>query len=160
MLNPQYPEILSHGLVIGTTGSLPSSSSSLSFLPSASSPGVRVSSSFFFIRCAFSLAGCFLPFFQSSKELLFSSLFLTKHVLRVAILFGPLAPIWLPRLLSHLSGSPTVPWLLVLRLLASAVLQLYRTSLPCLIVLRTIWSEWTRSRWSPWLAAGCLLSAQ
>ncbi len=36
---------------------------------------------------------------------------------------------------------------------------LYQTSLPCLIILRTIWSEWTRSRRSPWLNAGCPLSA-
>jgi hypothetical protein len=33
--------------------------------------------------------------------------------------------------------------------LASAELWLYRTSLPHLIVSRTIWSEWTRPRWSP-----------
>jgi hypothetical protein len=38
--------------------------------------------------------------------------------------------------------------------------MLYRTSLPRLIIARTIWSEWTRSQWSPWLEAGCLLSAQ
>jgi hypothetical protein len=68
-------------------------------------------------------------------------------------------PVWLPQLLSHLSGSRTVPWLLVLRLLASAELLLYWTSLPPLIISRTIWSEWTRSRWSPWPPAGCPLSA-
>ncbi len=37
---------------------------------------------------------------------------------------------------------------LVLRLVASAELRLYRTSLPSLIVSRTIWFEWTRPRWS------------
>jgi hypothetical protein len=58
---------------------------------------------------------------------------LSKYVMRVALLFHPLAPVWLPWLLSHWShwsGSRTVPWHLVLRLLASAELQLYRTSLP------------------------------
>jgi hypothetical protein len=48
--------MLSHGLVIASTGSHPSLSSSPSFLPSASSPGVRVSNSFFFISGAFYLA--------------------------------------------------------------------------------------------------------
>jgi hypothetical protein len=53
-LNPQNPETLSHGLVIRTTGSHPSSSSSsLSFLPSALPPRVRVSNYFFFICGAF-----------------------------------------------------------------------------------------------------------
>jgi hypothetical protein len=47
-------------------------------------------------------------------------------------------PVWLPRLLSHWSGSRTVPWPLVLRLLAFAELQLYQTSLPRLIILRII----------------------
>jgi hypothetical protein len=37
----------------------------------------------------------------------------------------------------------------VFRLLASAELRLYQTSLPSLIISRTIWSEWTRPRWSP-----------
>ncbi len=83
-----------------------------------------------------------LPFalFLSSKEELFSSPFFTKYVMRAALLFGlaPPPPILLPWLLSHLSGSRTVPWPLVLRLLASAELLLYRTSLPHLIISRTI----------------------
>jgi hypothetical protein len=59
------------------------------------------------------------------------------------------APVWLPRLLSYWSGNKKVPLTLVLRLFASAELWLYRTSLPRLIILRTIWSERTRPRWSP-----------
>jgi hypothetical protein len=55
-LNPQYPEKLSHGFVIGSTGSH----------SSASSPTVRVSNSFFFIHGAFHLAGCLLPFFSQA----------------------------------------------------------------------------------------------
>jgi hypothetical protein len=72
---------------------------------------------------------------------------------------GP--PAWQPRLLPHMSVSQTVPWPLVLRLMASTKLLLYRTSLPHLIIsrTRTIWSEWIWSRWSPWPAAGCPLSA-
>jgi hypothetical protein len=38
--------------------------------------------------------------FQSSKELLLSPPFLSKYVVRVALLFGPLAP--------HLAASTTV----------------------------------------------------
>jgi hypothetical protein len=79
-----------------------------------------------------------LALFLSSKALLFSSPFLSKYVVRLALLFGPLAPTWLPRLLSHLSGSRTVPWPLILRLVASTEHQLYRISLPRLIISRTI----------------------
>ncbi len=42
----------------------------------------------------------------------------------------------------------------------SAELRLYRSSLPRLIIVRTIWSEWTQPRWSPFLAAGCPSSAK
>jgi hypothetical protein len=42
--------------------------------------------------------------------------------MRVALLFGPLAPRLAASAVAHLSGSQTVPWLLVLRLLASAEL--------------------------------------
>ncbi len=62
---------------------------------------------------------------------------------------APWPPVWLPRLLFHWSSSQTVPLTLVLRLLASAELLLYWTSLPCRIISRTIWSAWTQSRWSP-----------
>ncbi len=58
-------------------------------------------------------------------------------------------PVWLPRLPSQWSGSRTVPTTLVLRFLASAELWRYWTSLPGLIISRTIWSEWTLPRWSP-----------
>ncbi len=63
---------------------------------------------------------------------------------------------WPPLLLSHWSSSWTVPLTLVLRFLASTELQLYWTNLPRLIISRTIWSEWTRSRWSP--LAWCRMS--
>jgi hypothetical protein len=120
-------------------------------------PAFRVSVISFYPWC-FSLAGYLLPCFSPGKSCFSALYFLGKCVVRVALLFGPLAPGWLPRLLSHLSGSQTDPWPLVLRLLASAELLLYRTSLPHLIISRTIWSEWTWSRWSHWLAAGCPLS--
>ncbi len=56
---------------------------------------------------------------------------------------------WLTRLLYHWSGGQTISLTLLLRLLASTELRLYLTNLPCLIFLRTIRSEWTRPRWSP-----------
>jgi hypothetical protein len=59
-------------------------------------------------------------------------------------------PVWLPRLLSDWSDRK-VPLTLVLRLLASAELRIYRTSLPRLIVLKTI------SSLPLWLDAGCPL---
>ncbi len=83
-----------------------------------------------------------LPFFLSSKELLLSSPFSSKYVMRVARFLAHRPPVWLPWLLSHLSDSRTDPWILVLRFLASAELLLYWTSLSCLIISRTIWSEW------------------
>jgi hypothetical protein len=52
----------------------------------------------------------------------FSSLSFSKYVMGVAFLFGPLAPHLAALAVAHLSGSPTVPWPLVLRLLASAEL--------------------------------------
>ncbi len=82
-------------------------------------------------------------------ELLSSSLSLWRYFVRVALYSAHWPTVWLPRLLSHWNCSQTVPLTLVLRIFASAELRLYRTSLPCLIILRTIWSEWTRSRWSP-----------
>ncbi len=66
-LNPQYPETLSHGLVFGTTGSNPSSSSSPSFLSSASSPRVRVSNLLFFIHGIFTWWAAFCPFFSQTR---------------------------------------------------------------------------------------------
>ncbi len=52
----------------------------------------------------------------------FSSLFFGKYVVRVALLFGPLAPRLAALAVDHLSGSRTVPCPFVLRLLASAEL--------------------------------------
>jgi hypothetical protein len=94
-----------------------------------------------------------LPFalVQLGLELLSSSLYLSRYFMRVALLFGPLASCLAASTASHWSSSQTVPLTLVLRLLASAELRLYQTSLPPhLIISRTIWSEWTQLRWSPW----------
>jgi hypothetical protein len=51
----------------------------------------------------------FYPFLVKQRAAIQLS-FLSKHVMRVALLFGSLAPVWLPLLLSHWSGSQTVPW--------------------------------------------------
>ncbi len=107
-------------------------------LPSATSPGDRVSSSLY-------NSGVFsggLPFalIWLGLELLSSSL-LRRHSMRVALLFGPLAPVWPPGLLSHWCTSQMVSLTLVLRLVASAELWLYMTSLPRLIISRTIWVD-------------------
>jgi hypothetical protein len=48
----------------------------------------------------------------------FSSLSFSKYAMRVALLFGPLAPRLAASAVVHLSGSRTVPWPSVLRLLA------------------------------------------
>ncbi len=42
-----------------------------------------------------------------------------------------------------------VPVTLVLRLMASTELRLCQTTLPSLIISKTIWFKWTRPRWSP-----------
>ncbi len=70
----------------------------------------------------------------------FSSLSFSKYVVRVALLFGPLAPLLAASAVAHLSGSRTVPWPLVLRLLASAELCSTITSLP-----RTVERLWNQS---------------
>ncbi len=127
-------------------------------LPSSPSPRERVSSSFllavvFFWRADFcpTVVWLGLELLPSSplEWITCESSPLTQHS----------SPLSRPRLLSPWSCSLTVPLTLVLRLLASAELRLYRTSLPRLIISRTIWSEWTKSRWSPWLVAECPLRA-
>jgi hypothetical protein len=100
-----------------------------------------------------------IALFQSSKELLFSSPFLNKNVVRVALYSAHWPPVWLPRLLSHLSSSRDSPMAFSFETLglrwASALTDQPTTPQ---IISRTIWSEWTRSIWSPWPAAGCPLS--
>ncbi len=113
-------------------------------LPSAMLPRVGVSSSFFLViffsgRLPFVLV-------RLELELLSSSLFLSRYSMKVAFYSAHWHPIWLPRLLSHWSSVWTVPLTLVLRILASAELRLYRTGLPCLIVSRIICSELTQPR--------------
>jgi hypothetical protein len=111
-------------------------------LPSSPSPREGVSSSFllagkcFFGRLTFASVQLGLELFSSSP--------LEWIPTRVALYLSLLAPVWLPRIPSHWSGSRTVPLTLVFRLLAFAELWLYQISLPLLIILRTIWSEWTR----------------
>jgi hypothetical protein len=79
-----------------------------------------------------------LPFLVKQRAA-FQLFFFSKHVVRVALFIRhTVPPAWLLRLLSHWSGIQTVPWPLVWRLLASFELQLYRTSLPHLIISRTI----------------------
>jgi hypothetical protein len=70
-------EMLSHGLVISTPGSHSSTWPSSSPLPSATTPEFRVSVLSFYPWCFFS-GGLHFALFQSSKELLFSSPFLSK----------------------------------------------------------------------------------
>ncbi len=85
---------------------------------------LRVSVLFFNLG-AFSLAGCLLPFYSQTKSCFSALLFFSKYVMRVALYLAYWPPVWLPRRLSHLSGSRTVPWPLVLRLLATTELLLY-----------------------------------
>ncbi len=116
-------------------------------LPSATLPRDRVSSSFLLV--VFLSGGLPFALVWLGLELLSSSLFFNRYSMRVALLFSPpWPPVWLPRLLSLWSDGRTVPLTLVLRLLASAELRLYRTRFPHLIISRTIWSEWTQQRWS------------
>ncbi len=119
----------------------------LQLLPFATLPGVRVSSSFLPV-VFFSGGAAFCPCLVRPRVVVQLSL-LSRYSVRAAFNSAHWPPIWLSRLLSHWSGSRTVPLTQVLRLLTSAELRLYRTSLPRMIVSRTIWSELTRLRWSP-----------
>ncbi len=79
-------------------------------------PKFIVSNSFFFIHGAFSLEGCPFAFFLVKQRAAFQLCFLSKHVVRVTFPLAHWPPVWLPRQLSHRSGSRRVPWLLLLRL--------------------------------------------
>ncbi len=108
----------------------------------------RVSSSFLLVvffsgRLPFALVWLGLELLSSSPP------FLVDIWWELPFYLAHWPPVWLPRLLFHWSCGWTVPLTLVLKLLASAELQLYRTSLPCLIISRAIWSEWTRPRRYP-----------
>jgi hypothetical protein len=91
-------------------------------------PELRVS--VFLYPCCFSLAGCLLLFLIQAKRCILAPLFFSKSVVRVALLFGPLAPHPAASVAAHLSSSRTVPWPLVLRLLASSVLCTTRPASP------------------------------
>ncbi len=84
----------------------------------------RVSDLSFFIHGAFSPVGCLLPFFCQAKSC-FPALPFCKKVMRVALLFGPLALRLTASNTVSLEKCRTVPWPLVMRLLASTELQLY-----------------------------------
>ncbi len=60
----------------------------------------------------------------------FSTLSFSKYVMRVALSFGPLAPRLAASAIAHLSDRRTVPWPLVLKLLASAELCSTRPASP------------------------------
>ncbi len=109
----------------------------LHLLPSATSPGVRVSSFPFYPWCFLS-GGLPFALFSVKFRAVFQLSFLSKYFVRVALLFSPLAPVWLSGQLSHWSGSWTVPLTLVLRLLASTELQLHWTSFLCLVISKTV----------------------
>ncbi len=59
-----------------------------------------------------------------------SSVSFSKHVVRVVLLFGPLAPNLAASAVAHWDGSRTVPWPLVLRLFASTELCSTRPASP------------------------------
>jgi hypothetical protein len=113
---------VSQGLVISMPGSHSLISTLTSSLPSANTPWSLEWTSFFHLWCLF-LARClFLPFCVQAKSCCSALLFFSKRVVRVALLFGPLAPCLAASAAAHLSSSRTVPWLLVLRVLSSAEL--------------------------------------
>jgi hypothetical protein len=136
--------------------SSPTSSSTTSSPPATSSLEQRVSVSPSLIDVP-SLAGCLCPtVFQSE---LFQVLFLLANYHESSSYFGPLAPPSGCFGCCPLGWQPDSPLALSFETLGLRWALLYQTSLPRLIITRTIWSEWTRSQWSPLLEAGCPLSA-
>ncbi len=126
--------------------------------PSATSRLEHRVSVFPFSQSLLSLAGCLLPNCAPSQSC-FKLCFLLVSCRESSSLFSPLATVGLSRLLP--TGVATgQPLGLSFETRGLRWAMLYRTSLPCLIIARIIWSEWTQSRWSPWLEAGCPLSAQ
>ncbi len=109
-----------HGLVIGSSGSHSSPTSS----PPTSHPSAtsrlehRVS---IFSQSLLSLAGCLLPNYASSQSY-FKLCFLLVNCHESSSLFSPLAPRLAASVVAHWGGNRTVPWPLVLILLASAEL--------------------------------------
>ncbi len=118
LFNPCFPGLnsdtvtLSLELVIISFGSHSSTSSSTTTpSPTASSRlEHRVSVFPFLETLVLSLAGCLLPI----------ALFLLANCRESSSLFGPLAPHLAASVVAHWGGNRTVPWPLVLRLLASA----------------------------------------
>ncbi len=147
LFNPITP---SHGLVIGTPGSHSSATSSPSTLPPSATESLehRVSVFPFFKRGAFIWWAAFSPS-SASIQSCFKLCFLLVTC-RESISF-----IWPSGTLSGSLGCWPLGWQLDSPLALSfetvglCRALLYRTNLPRLIILRTIWSEWTRSRWSP-----------
>jgi hypothetical protein len=117
-------------------------------LPSATLPGDRVRHSFL-LEIFFSGMLTF-ALVQWGLELLSMncrSLFLSRYSMRMALFIWPTSP---PSgCLDCCLIGVVVGLSLVLRLLASTELRLYRTSLPYLMVSRIIRFEWTWPWWSP-----------
>ncbi len=90
-LNPQYLKTLSYGLVIGSTGSHSSSSSptSINSLLQHYPEIALVALSY---QCYFLWLAVY-ALVQLGLELLSSSLSLSRHSVREALLFGPLTPL-------------------------------------------------------------------
>jgi hypothetical protein len=156
LFNPRFPGLnsdtvmLSHKLVISSSGSHSSTSSSMTKpTPTASSRlEHRVSVFPFFINLGSFFGG--LPFAHCSVSL-------SKLLWE---LFWPSGPPSGCLGCCPLGWQPDSPLALSFETLGLRWTLLYRTSLPHLIIARTIWSEWTRSQWSPWLDVRCPLSAQ
>jgi hypothetical protein len=119
LFNPRFPGLnsdtvtLSHGFVISSFGSQSSTSSSTTTSsPTASSRlEHRVSVFPFFVNFSAFFGG--LPFCPLLC-------FFQQIVVRVVLYSGPLTPRLAASVIAHRGGNRTVPWPLVLRLLASA----------------------------------------
>jgi hypothetical protein len=94
---------------------MPGSHSSTPSLTSPPLPSATTTSGAYSKRSFFSTAMLFfggLPFTLLVLQFraVFSSLSFRKYVVRVALLFGPLAPRLAASAVAYLSGSRTVPW--------------------------------------------------
>ncbi len=105
--------MLSHGFVIGNSGSHSSPTSSTPTSPPSATSGLehRVSI-FLFSQSLLSLAGCLLPYCASSQSCFkLCVLFVNCH--EISPLFGPVAPRLAASVVAHWGGNWTVLWPLV-----------------------------------------------
>jgi hypothetical protein len=159
LFNPSFPGLnsdtvtLSHELVISSSGSHSSTSSStMTSSPTASSRlEHRVSVFSFFLKL-----WCFLWWAAFRPLLCFFQQIIVRVVLYLALWPPPSGCLGC----CPLGWQPDSPLALSFETLGLCWALLYQTSLTRLIIARTIWSEWTRSQWSPWLDVRCPLSAQ